>query len=160
MDRKYEVLVLLSPTLEQNNLDKIVKDIESKMGGTIVKKEEWGKKKLAYQIQHHDEATYVLYYVETTPDKIVDLKEYIAINKKEILRPLILMHEKAWPFDRKTSAALKFPERRGRQGQRPDRNARPRPIDSERKVASSEAKAKPAAEVKPAETPKKEAAND
>jgi len=40
MKRKYEVLLLLKPTLAKEDLIKLIEKIEAKLGGTIVKKEE------------------------------------------------------------------------------------------------------------------------
>lgn len=114
MDRKYEVLFLINPSLDKAEITKITADLESKLSGKIVKKEEWGLKKLAYKINNFVEGVYVLYYVETTPDAILDVKEYLSINKKNIIRSLILKHDKAFPFEMKTSKEIKFPERKPR----------------------------------------------
>lgn len=111
MNRKYEVLLLLNPNLEKENLEKLIKDIEFKMAGNIIKKEEWGIRKLAYKIEKSRKAYYILYFVETTPEAIMNLKTLISI-KKEIIRPMILRHEKKWPYEYKTGKDLLFPERK------------------------------------------------
>jgi len=113
MERKYEVLLLLKPTLAKEDLIKLIEKIEAKLGGTIVKKEEWGLKKLAYDIKKFKEAYYVLYYVETEFENIATLKNMIAVDK-DILRPMILRHDKKWPFEYKTGKDLKFPVRKPR----------------------------------------------
>ncbi len=112
MNRKYEILVLLNSNLEKVKLDKLIKDVEAKIAGNIVKKEDWGVKKLAYKIKKLDKAHYVLYYVETTPEAIDNLKEFIALNSKDVIRPIILKHEKKWPFEYKTTKDIKFPEKK------------------------------------------------
>ncbi len=121
MDRKYEVLLLLNPNLEKEDLEKLLKNVETKLGGSILKKEDWGVKDLAYKINKSKKGYYVLYYVETTSENIISLKEMIAINK-DIIRPMILRHERKWPFEYKTAKELKFPERKPRNnnGRRPD----------------------------------------
>ncbi len=111
MNRKYEIMVLLNPTLGKDELEKEISSLEKKISGKIVKKEEWGKKKLSYEIKKQKEAYYVLYYVETTPEAIDEVKKSNLINKN-ILRELILKHEKLWPFEMKTSKDIKFPERK------------------------------------------------
>lgn len=123
MNRKYEVMLLLNPTMEKAALEKLISDIEAKLGGNIVKKEDWGVKDLAYKINKSRKAYYVLYYVETTSENVQALKEMIAVTK-DIIRPMILRHERKWPFEYKTAAALVFPvpkPRGPRNGQRPDR---------------------------------------
>ncbi len=113
MNRKYEVLLLLDSKLEADAVATTIKDVEAKLGGNIVKKEEWGLKDLAYTINKARKAYYVLYYVETTAEAIASLKEMIAIDKR-IVRPMILRHERKWPFEYKTAKDLKFPERKPR----------------------------------------------
>ena len=113
MNNKYEVLLLIKPNLDKEELNKIIKNVETKLGGNIVKKEEWGEKTLAYTIKKFKKAYYILYYVETSAENIDTLRKMILITK-EILRPMILRHEKKWPYEYKTAAELKFPERKPR----------------------------------------------
>ncbi len=113
MNNKYEVLLLLDSNLESDAIAATIKDVEAKIGGNIVKKEEWGLKDLAYPIKKSKKAYYVLYYVETTSEAIASLREMIAIDKR-IVRPMILRHERKWPFEYKTAKDLKFPERKPR----------------------------------------------
>ena len=113
MNRKYEVLLLLNPTLAKEDLIKLLEKVEAKLGGSIVKKEEWGIKKLAYTIKKFHEAYYILYYVETESENIAELRNLIAVDKN-ILRPMILVHDKKWPFEYKTGKDLKFPVRKPR----------------------------------------------
>lgn len=60
---KYEVTVILSAKLEEEArtaaLEK-VKAYISRYNGTVGEVEEWGKKKLAYDIQHQTEGFYYL----------------------------------------------------------------------------------------------------
>ncbi len=113
MNRKYEILFLLNPNLDKAKVDELIGKIETKIGGNIIKKEDWGIKELAYKINKENKGYYVLYYVETTSENITSLKEMIAITK-DVIRPMILRHEKKWPFEYKTAKELKFPERKQR----------------------------------------------
>ena len=58
---KYELCVVLSAKIEDDEraaaLEKVQKYI-TRFGGTVTNIEEWGKKKLAYEIQHMHEAFY------------------------------------------------------------------------------------------------------
>jgi small subunit ribosomal protein S6 len=63
MKRKYELVYVVSPeaTEEQvNDLHTQVDGIVQRMGGQIEKTENWGRRKLAYEIGRHKEGTYVL----------------------------------------------------------------------------------------------------
>ncbi len=141
MNKKYEVLLLLDPSLDKDALAKTITDVEAKLGGNIVKKEEWGLKDLAYEIKKSKKAYYVLYYVETTFENIASLKEMIAIDKR-VVRPMILRHERKWPFEYKNATELKFPERKPRREFTP---RSPRPEGAADKPAPA---AKPASDKK------------
>ena len=138
MKRKYEVLLLLDPTLAKEDLIKLIENIEAKLGGKIVKKDEWGIKKLAYSIKKFKEAYYILYYVETESAKITELRNLIAVNKK-ILRPMIILHERKWPFEYKTGKDLKFPVRKPRKNFNNDRRPSNRPSVNENKNQNTDA---------------------
>jgi small subunit ribosomal protein S6 len=63
MNRKYELVYIVSPdaTEEQvNDLHSQVDAIVQRMGGQLEKTENWGRRKLAYEIGRHKEGTYVL----------------------------------------------------------------------------------------------------
>ncbi len=141
MNNKYEVLLLLDSNLESDAIAATITDVETRLGGNIVKKEEWGLKDLAYPINKSRKAYYVLYYVETTPEAIASLKELIAIDKR-IVRPMILRHERKWPFEYKTAKDLKFPERKQNNNRRDfNKNTRPaaRPANEEKTSENKEA---------------------
>lgn len=104
--------------MSEADKNETISKIEGIVGGNVVKKEEWGLKKLAYPIKKQVEADYTLYYVEANPENIVEVKKQINIMK-DVLRAMILVHEKDWPFNYKTSADLKFPERKPRAPRKP-----------------------------------------
>ena len=62
---KYELCVVVSAKLEEEErtavVDKCKKYIE-RFGGAITNVDDWGKKKLAYEIQHQKEAFY--YFIQ------------------------------------------------------------------------------------------------
>jgi small subunit ribosomal protein S6 len=63
MNRKYELVYVVSPeaTDEQvADLHTQVEAIVQRIGGQIDKTENWGRRKLAYEIGRHKEGTYVL----------------------------------------------------------------------------------------------------
>ncbi len=111
--RKYEILMLLRPNLEADVKSKTIEKAEKLIGGNIVKKEEWGLKKLAYPIKKEVEADYILYYVETEGDNVIEFRKAVNISK-EIMRTLILVHEKDFPFNMKTTKDMKIVERKRR----------------------------------------------
>jgi small subunit ribosomal protein S6 len=66
MNRKYELVYVVSPdaTEEQvTDLHTQVEGIVQRLGGQLEKTENWGRRKLAYEIGRHKEGTYVLEHI-------------------------------------------------------------------------------------------------
>ena len=76
---KYELVVVVSAKLEEEEraaeIEK-VSNLITRFGGTITDVEEWGKKKLAYEIQKMSEAYYYFIHFDTDntdcPNEIED----------------------------------------------------------------------------------------
>ncbi len=61
--RIYELIFILKPDLLEEEVTEITgqfQEVITNGGGTIVKVDPWGKRRLAYEIQHHTEGQYVL----------------------------------------------------------------------------------------------------
>ncbi len=87
---QYEVVVLYDPQLEVDlsKAEAKVAKIFADNGGKITKTDNWGKKKLAYQIAKHDHAVYVVYTVEM-PGAGVTKVEYTLNITDEVIRYLV-----------------------------------------------------------------------
>lgn len=92
--RKYEIAVVLHPDLEidlETTLEKI-ETILTKNGGKISKKDNWGKRKLAYKINKQDWGIYVFYQVDTEPAQVTKINQTLRITE-EVMRYLIVSLE-------------------------------------------------------------------
>lgn len=92
--RNYEIAVVLHPDLEidlATTLEKIEKII-TKNGGKITKKDNWGKRKLAYKIKKQDWGIYVFYTIEIDPSGVAKINQTLRITE-EIMRYLIVSVE-------------------------------------------------------------------
>lgn len=90
MNNSYELAVLYHPDLEID-LDKASKKVEKIItdnGGKITKTDNWGKKKLAYQIAGHEHAVYVFYTVDMPPQGVAKVEQTLNITD-EVIRFLI-----------------------------------------------------------------------
>ncbi len=80
--RKYETLIVLRNTLEEAErtalLEKFKGVIEKE--GAVTKMDEWGVKKLAYEIQKLKEGYYVLIEFESEPTLPKELERNLKIN--------------------------------------------------------------------------------
>ena len=65
---KYEIAVVLSVRLEDEERGAVIdriKEMITRFGGSITDVEEWGKRKLAYEIQKMDEAFYYFIHFDS-----------------------------------------------------------------------------------------------
>ncbi len=92
--RHYEVAIVLHPDLEIDleNVLKKVEKIFTDLGAKINKKDNWGKKKLAYKINKQDWGIYVFYEIEIDPAKTRDINNRLRITE-EVIRYLIVSIE-------------------------------------------------------------------
>lgn len=90
----YEMIVILKPSLEENlkkdTLQKLYDVIDA--NGKLGEIEDWGNKKLAYEINHLSEGNYVLINFEADPSIVKELErraqitdsiiKYLVVNKE------------------------------------------------------------------------------
>ena len=89
--KEYELTVLIHPDLEAD-LDtplKKVREIVTNAGGKFISEDNWGKKKLQYQIRREDFAVYVYFEVELPADAPLKISNIFNITD-EVLRYLLV----------------------------------------------------------------------
>jgi small subunit ribosomal protein S6 len=98
MQKTYELMVLLHPDLEidvEAPITKVEGLVEA-VGGRVTKRDNWGKKRLAYRIKRQDFAIYVYFEVSLDPTKVRQLENTILITE-EVLRHILVLHEENQP---------------------------------------------------------------
>ncbi len=95
--KEYELTVLIHPDLESGLDSKLdqVKKLVTNNGGTIVKEEAWGKKKLAYQIDGQDFALYHYMDVELPAEAPLAISNTLNITDGVIRYLLVKADVKA-----------------------------------------------------------------
>ncbi|CCQ92844.1 30S ribosomal protein S6 [[Clostridium] ultunense Esp] len=92
--RKYEAVFIFVPTLEdetRNQLfDRLKGIIES--NGTISNVDEWGVRKLAYEINDISEGYYIVVNFESTPEIVEELDRVCKISDS-IMRHMIIRED-------------------------------------------------------------------
>ncbi len=89
--RRYELMLLFRPDLEDDKLQSAVEKVTRAIvnaGGTLTKVSPWGKRRMAYDIEHFREASYFLLHFDIAPAAIRDLERGMLISE-EILRHLV-----------------------------------------------------------------------
>jgi small subunit ribosomal protein S6 len=98
MQKTYELMVLLHPDIEidvETPIAKIESLVEA-TGGKVLKRDNWGKKRLAYKIAHQDFAIYIYFELDLDPSKVQELESTILITE-EVLRHILVVHEENTP---------------------------------------------------------------
>ena len=105
--RRYELMLLLRPDLEDDKLQAAVEKVTRAIvnaGGSLSKVSPWGKRRLAYDIQRHREASYFLIHFDIEPSQVREIERGMLISE-EILRHLVTVLEDRGPVDEIAPAA-------------------------------------------------------
>jgi small subunit ribosomal protein S6 len=97
--RRYELMLLLRPDLEDDKLQSAVEKVTRAIvnaGGSLSKVSPWGKRRLAYPIQHLREASYFLIHFDIEPSSVREIERGLLISE-EILRHLVTVIEDRGP---------------------------------------------------------------
>ena len=73
----YESIFIINPNLpdeERNNVIKKMQDVVAKQGGEMVKSEDWGKKKLAYEVKKQKRGHYAFFQFKAAPAAVSELE--------------------------------------------------------------------------------------
>jgi small subunit ribosomal protein S6 len=92
--RHYELMVILDPDLEERtvapSLDQFLGVIRQG-GGTVDNVDVWGRRRLAYEIDHKIEGIYAILDVNAEPASVKELDRQLNLNeavlRTKVLRP-------------------------------------------------------------------------
>jgi small subunit ribosomal protein S6 len=90
--RQYELVYLVTPDASEEQVQALhaqVEDIIGRLEGRLEKTENWGRRKLAYEIGPHKEATYVLEVIHGGGDLMKELDRRFRVND-QVIRHLIV----------------------------------------------------------------------
>ena len=105
--RRYELMLLLRPDLEDDKLQAAVEKVTRAIvngGGSLSKVSPWGKRRLAYDIGTHREASYFLIHFDIEPSQVREIERGMLISE-EILRHLVTVLEDRGPAEDLAPAA-------------------------------------------------------
>ena len=95
--KKYELAVAVSAKIEDDEraatIDKVKAYVE-RFGGQITNIDEWGKRRLAYEVQHMKEAFYYFIQFDAEPAAPAEIEDNIRIMEN-IVRFLCVRQDEA-----------------------------------------------------------------
>ncbi|OIP40858.1 MAG: 30S ribosomal protein S6 [Deltaproteobacteria bacterium CG2_30_63_29] len=80
--REYETIFILRPDLLEEDRTKVIERVQGtieKLGGAILKTEDWGKRKLAYNIKKNSHGIYFYYQYLGFNDLVTELERNFRI---------------------------------------------------------------------------------
>lgn len=92
--RKYESLFVLRPNLEEEKRNELISKFTSiiESAGEVVKVDEWGNRKLAYEIEKLREGYYVLVDFKASPELPKELERNFKISD-DVIRYVVVNRE-------------------------------------------------------------------
>lgn len=91
MRRDYELGFILNPEVNEDQIRAILERIEQivrNYDGQIVKVNQWGRRRLAYPIQHHRDGYYTFIDMILTPETVLELDRTLKVSE-EVMRHLV-----------------------------------------------------------------------
>jgi len=135
--RTYELVYIVSPDATDEQITAIHTQVEQtaqKLGGTLVKTDNWGRRKLAYEIQHHKEGTYVLEVLEGGGELMKELDRRLKVLD-QVIRHLIVRVDEEQRVVQRTQQRRQTTQERRRVARglppRPDPSERPKVVDDD-----------------------------
>jgi len=92
MSRKYELVYVVSPEAADEQVADLHTQVEAivqRMSGQIEKTENWGRRKLAYEIGRHKEGTYVLEVINGGGDLMKEIDRRLKVTDL-VIRHLVV----------------------------------------------------------------------
>ncbi len=90
--RQYELVYLVSPQASEQEVTDLHGQIEAtvqRFGAQLTKTENWGRRKLAYEIGGHKEGTYVLEVIDGAGEVMKEIDRRLKVNE-QVLRHLVV----------------------------------------------------------------------
>ncbi len=115
MNRKYELVYIVSPDATDEQVTELhtqVEGIAQRMGGTIDKTENWGRRRLAYEIGRHKEGTYVLEVIDGSGELMKEIDRRFKVTDLVIRHLVVRVDEVQEVIDRTRGKRTEVSRRR------------------------------------------------
>ena len=115
MKRKYELVYVVSPDASDEQVADLHTQVEAivqRMGGQIEKTDNWGRRRLAYEIGRHKEGTYVLEVINGNGDLMKEIDRRLRVTDTVIRHLTVRVDEEQAVVDRTRSKRTDTTRRR------------------------------------------------
>jgi len=87
MQRTYELMFIVRPDMQDEDLDKLISTLESQAttaGATLKNVERMGKRRLAYMVRNFSDGMYILFTLEGNGEHIHELERRLRVTEPVI----------------------------------------------------------------------------
>jgi len=115
MSRKYELVYVVSPEASDEQVAELHSQVDAtvqRMGGTIEKTDNWGRRRLAYEIGRHKEGTYVLEVIDGGGDLMKEIDRRLKVIDLVIRHLIVRVDEEQGVVDRTRARRIDTSRRR------------------------------------------------
>ncbi len=91
----YETMFILQPELEAEAEEELLsgmKGVIEKLGGSVTAVDDWGKRKLAYEVSKFNEGHYYILQFAGTHETIPELEHFFRV-KDEVIRFMVMRED-------------------------------------------------------------------
>ena len=113
--RQYELVYIVTPDATEQEVADLhtqVEQIVQRFGGTLDKTENWGRKRMAYEIGRHREGTYVIETITGSGELMKELDRRLRVIDQVIRHLTVRVDEEIRVADRTRDARQKNAARR------------------------------------------------
>lgn len=134
--RTYELVYIIAPDATDEQVEAVHQQVDAtvqRLGGTLEKTDNWGRRKLAYEIAHHREGIYVLEVIVGSGELMKELDRRLKVADEVIRHLIVRVDEDQRVVERTRSRRQATQSRR-----RVARGLPPEPQEGERRRAGGE----------------------
>jgi small subunit ribosomal protein S6 len=113
--RQYELVYIVTPEASEQEIADLhtqIEQIVQRFNGTFDKTENWGRKRLAYDIGHHREGNYVVETITGTGELMKEIDRRLRVIDSVIRHLVVRVDEELRVAQRTTDARKTFVARR------------------------------------------------
>lgn len=113
--RQYELVYIVTPEASEQEVADLhtqIEQIVQRYNGTFDKTENWGRKKLAYEIGHHREGTYVVETISGSGELMKEIDRRLKVIDQVIRHLVVRVDEELRVAERTREARQTFVARR------------------------------------------------
>jgi len=125
MNRRYELVYVVSPEATDEQVTELHTQVESivqRLNGTLEKSENWGRRRLAYEIGRHKEGTYVLEVILGGGELMKEIDRRLKVIDQIVRHMIVRVDEEKKVVERtRTKRQTESERRRVKRGLPPQR---------------------------------------